>query len=259
MSEPPVMFSRMPVAPSTEASSSGEEMADAHQRRPGLAHDRAHVGEVEVDQAGHGDEVGDALHALAQNVVGDPERVDDRRALLDHLQQAVVGDDDERVDLVAELADAALGLIGPLAALEPERPRDDPDGERAQLAGDLGDHGRRAGAGAATLARGDEHHVRALQRLLELVAALGRRLEADGRIGPRPQATGDLRANVDLDVGVAHKERLRVGVDRDELDSAQPRVDHAVDRVGAAAADPDHLDDGQIVAARISHRLLPLT
>ena len=56
----------MPFAPSTLDSSSGEEMAargglggavlarggaDAHQRGAGVAHDRAHVGEVEVDQA----------------------------------------------------------------------------------------------------------------------------------------------------------------------------------------------------------------
>ena len=65
MSRPPVMFSRMPVAPSTFSSSSGLEIAafaasaarfsppdvaDAHERRAGVGHDRAHVGEVEVDE-----------------------------------------------------------------------------------------------------------------------------------------------------------------------------------------------------------------
>ena len=49
--------------------------ADAHQRRPGVAHDRAHVGEVEVDEARHRDQVGDALDALAEDVVGDAERL----------------------------------------------------------------------------------------------------------------------------------------------------------------------------------------
>ena len=63
-----------------------------------------------------------------------------------------------------------------LRALELERPRDDADGQRADLVlGDLGDHGRGAGAGAAALAGGDEDHVGALQRLLDLVAALVRR------------------------------------------------------------------------------------
>ena len=122
MSGRPVMLSRIPVAPSIDASSSGDETAvraasaarfsprrraDAHQRRAGVAHDRAHVGEVEVDEAGHGDQVGDPLDALAQDVVGHPERVDDRRALLDHLEQPVVLDHDQRVDAVAEALDAA--------------------------------------------------------------------------------------------------------------------------------------------------------
>ena len=57
--------SRIERAPSTEVSSSGDETAcsaasiarrsprrhaDPEQRLPGVAHDRAHVGEVEVDQ-----------------------------------------------------------------------------------------------------------------------------------------------------------------------------------------------------------------
>ena len=80
--------------------------ADAHERRAGLFHDGAHVGEVEVDEPGHGDEVADALHALAQDVVGVAERFDDRGGALDDLQQTVVGDDDDRVDRRPELVDA---------------------------------------------------------------------------------------------------------------------------------------------------------
>ncbi len=104
------------MAPSIDASRSGDEtavraasaarfspdaLADAHQRRAGVAHDRAHVGEVEVDEPGHRDQVGDALDALAEDVVGHPERVDDRRVLLDDLEQPVVLDHDQRVDLLA--------------------------------------------------------------------------------------------------------------------------------------------------------------
>ena len=76
--------------------------ADAQQRRAGVLHDGAHVGEVEVDQARHGDEVGDALHALAQDVVGVLERLDHAGAALHDLEQPVVGDDDDGVgDLLA--------------------------------------------------------------------------------------------------------------------------------------------------------------
>ena len=52
-----------------------------------------------------------------------------------------------------------------------------------------------------------------------------------------------LGADLDLHVGVAHQERLRVGVDRDELDAGEAGVDHAVDGVRAAAADTGDLQD----------------
>ena len=126
MSGPPVMFRRMPVAPSIDASSSGDETADArglggtvlaggdadaHEGRAGVAHDRPHVGEVEVDEAGDRDQVGDPLHALAEHVVGHAEGVDDRRVLVDDLEQPVVLDHDQRVDALAKVADAELGLL----------------------------------------------------------------------------------------------------------------------------------------------------
>ena len=63
-----------------------------------------------------------------------------------------------------------------------ERLRDDADRERLELAPQLGDDRRAAGTGAAALAGGDEDHVGALQRLLQLVAALLRGGQADGRI-----------------------------------------------------------------------------
>jgi hypothetical protein len=40
---------------------------------------------------------------------------------------------------------------------------------------------------------------------------------------------------------------LRVGVDRDELDALEADLDHPVDRVHAAAADADDLDDREVV------------
>ena len=67
---------------------------DAHQRRARARHDALDVGEVDVDQAGRGDQVGDALHAVEQHLVGAAERVHQRDGGVAHLQQAVVGDHD---------------------------------------------------------------------------------------------------------------------------------------------------------------------
>ena len=261
---PPVMLSRMPLAPSTDSSSSGRRhgglgrlggarlagrLADAHQRRAGVLHDRAHVGEVEVDQAGDRDQVGDALDALAQHVVGLAERVEDARAALDDREQPLVRDHDQRVDHLAQAVDALLRLARALRALELERARDDADGQRADLVlGDLGDHRRGARAGAAALAGGDEHHVRALERLLDVVARLGRRALPDLRVGAGAQALGELVADVQLDVGVRHLERLVVGVAGDELDAGETGVDHPVHGIGSTAADTDDLDHCEIAS-----------
>src|SRR5918997_425830 len=169
---PPVMLSRIPVAPSTDSSSSGEEMA--------------------------------ALAASAARELG---------------------------------------------ALEAERARHDADGQGADLVlGDLGDDRRGARAGAAALAGGDEDHVGALERLLDVVTRLGRGALADLRVGARAQPLGQLVADVQLDVGVRHLERLRVGVAGDELNAGEAGVDHAVDGVRAAAADADDLDHCEIAA-----------
>src|SRR3954468_363182 len=173
-------------------------LPDAHERRTGVGHDRAHVGEVEVDEAGDRDEVGDPLHALAQDVVGLAEGLEDRRAALDDVQQLLVGDDDQRVDDVAQAPDALVGLAHALRALEVERLGHHADGQGADLVlGDLGDDGRGARAGPAALAGGDEHHVRALERLLDVVARLGGRAEADLRVGAGAQAVRQVVADVD--------------------------------------------------------------
>ena len=83
--------------------------ADRHQGRAALAHHRADVRKVQVDQAGDRDQLGDALDALAQHVVRREERLLDRGLLVDDLQQPVVRDDDQRVDALAEPLDALFG------------------------------------------------------------------------------------------------------------------------------------------------------
>src|SRR5580700_6189939 len=92
-SGPPAMSTRMPRAPSIEASSNGLVIAP----RAALT-------------AGHGDEVGDALDPLEQDLVGHLEGAHHRRLLGGHRQQPVVGNDDDGVDLVLEVLDPRLGL-----------------------------------------------------------------------------------------------------------------------------------------------------
>jgi hypothetical protein len=60
------------------------------------------------------------------------------------------------------------------------------------------------------------------------------------RAGAEP--AGQLAADVELDVGVAHQQGLGVGVDGDELHALEPDLDHPVDRIDAATADADDFD-----------------
>src|SRR6185295_3696236 len=172
-------------------------------------------------------------------------------------QQPVVGDDDEGVALVAQALDAVFGLPGATAALERERPGDDAYGQRAELARDRRHDRRAAGAGAAALARGDEDHVGPLEDLLDLLAVVFRRLAAHLRVRARTEAPRQLSADVELDVRVGHQEGLGVGVDRDELDTLEADLDHAVHGVDTTATDPDDLDHGQVVL-RCCHSRVPL-
>ncbi len=149
--------------------------------------------------------------------------------------------------------DAGFGLGAAPLALERERPRDDADGQRAQLAGDAGDDGRAAGAGAAAFAGGDEHHVGAAEQLLDLVLGVVGGPASDLGVGAGAQAAGGVASDVELDVGVAHQQRLGVGVDRDELHALEALLDHPVDGVDAAAADPHDFDDSQVVVRRGHH------
>src|SRR5713226_2649129 len=148
MSLPAVMLKRMPLAPSMLVSSSGLETAclaassARESRAVADAHERLHVGEVEVDDARLRDQIGDALDALAEDVVRHPERLLEGRLGAGDLGQPVVRDDDQRVDLAAQGLDPFLGGVVADAAFEGEGSRDHADGQRARLLGELGDDGR---------------------------------------------------------------------------------------------------------------------
>ena len=130
------MLIRTPRAPFIEtSSSSGLEiaasaasmarllalgLAGAHHRLAHLAHHRADVGEVEIDQARHDHEVGDAAHAHVQDLVGHLERVGEGRPLVGESEKVLVGDDDQRVDILLQLGQAGLREAHAVRALEVE-------------------------------------------------------------------------------------------------------------------------------------------
>src|SRR5258706_96800 len=139
-------------------------------------------------------------------------------------------------------ADALFGRLLRLPALEAEGLGDHADGQRALLPGDLGDDRRRAGAGAAAHAGGDEDHVAVVEQLAQLLARLLGRLGADGGVAARTEPARQLAADVHLDLRLAVVQRLQVGVDGDELHATELAADHPVDGVAAAAPDAHDFD-----------------
>ena len=231
----------------------------AHHRHAVLAHHGAHVGEVHVHHAGAVDHLGDARDGAVQHVVRGAERVFVGHVLPEDLHEAIVGDDDEGIDVLLELLDAHRGDLLPLA-LEAEGLGDHRHREDAHLARDLRDHRRRARARAPAHAGGHEQHVRAGDEVLDALAVLLGRQPPDLGVGPRAQALGDARAQLQRRAREVALERLGVGVHRDELHALHAVVDHVVHRIAAAAAHAHHLDHRVRCLAfqQLDHRSSPL-
>ena len=145
------------------------------------------------------------------------------------------------------LAMPSSAEVGATTALEGERAGHHTDGQRTERAGDLGDDRGATGAGATALAGGHEDHVGALEHLFDLLGVVlgGLRTHVGVRAGT--ETTGQLTADVELDIGVTHQQGLRIGVDRDELDALQPDLDHPVDGVDSTSTNTHDLDHGQVV------------
>ena len=66
---------------------------------------------------------------------------------------------------------------------------------------------------------------------------------------PAPRPRVSVEPELQLRARGRALQRLRIGVGADELHARQPAVDHVLDRVAAAAAHADDLDDRAVVRA----------
>ncbi len=185
--------------------------SQSYHRHAGALHDGLHIVEVQVDQAGLGDELGDAFDGPHEDLIGHLERGVDAQAGAD-LQQPVVGDDDDGVGGGAQALQASLRILLPEVALSPERKGGDRNGQGAHVLGELRDVRRRAGAGAAAHAGGDENDVRVGERLAELILGLLGRFLSHLRERSRPQPASGAAAQKDLVLRPHGQKVLRVGI-----------------------------------------------
>ena len=210
--------------------------------QPRPLHDGRHIGKVQIDEARLPDQLGNGQQRLPQHIVGNLETVGKGNLLVGHMLNAVVGNNYQGVHLALQLFNAGLRLLHPAAALKPEGLGHHAHGQNPHFLGGLGHDGGRAGAGTTAHAGGDEHHVRVLQGLGYLTAALLGGLAAHLRIAAGALSVGQLLANLNLIGGYGLVEYLLVRIDCDKIHACHAGIYHTVDYVIAAAARTNHLD-----------------
>ena len=221
--------------------------ADTHQSRTCTLHDGLNVSEVKVDQAGGGDQVGNALHTGEQNLVSGLECVQHGDVTIRNRQQSVVRNNDQGINLIAQSRDTGLSLVGAATAFEGEGAGHHTNGQSAEGAGNTCHDGCATGTGATALTCGHKDHVCALEDFLNFLRVILGCLTANLGVCARAKTAGQLTTNVQLNVCIGHQQSLSVSVDSNELNAAQTNLNHAVDCVDATAADTNDLDDCQVV------------
>src|SRR2546430_655340 len=216
-------------------------LAEANHRDPTALHDRLDVVEIEVHEARLRDDLRDPFDGAHEDVVRDLERRIQGQTR-DEFKEFVIRDHDDRVRKVPELLESVLRVLRADRALRPERERADRDRQGARLFRELREDRGAAGAGAASEAARDEHHVRTLDDRPQFVRGLAGRLLAD--LGERAgsQAPRDAASQEELVRGPDDEEMLGVRVRGEQLRPDDSGFDEAVNRVAAAAPDPDVLD-----------------
>src|SRR3989441_10454438 len=216
-------------------------LAESDHRDPAALHDRLDVIEIEVHEARFRDDLRDPLDSAHQHVVRDLERRIQGQTR-DELKEFVIRDHDHGVRKVPELLEAVLRILRADRALRPERERADRDRQGARLFRELCEDRGAAGPRAASEAARDEHHVRTLDAGPQFGRGLAGRLLAD--LGERAgsEAARHSASMQELVGGPDDEEVLGVRVRSEQLRPDDTRFDEAVDRVAAAAPDPDDLD-----------------
>src|SRR5690606_17882186 len=150
-------------------------------------------------------------------VVGIPQGGQQAGVIAQNGQQLLVGDGDQGVDVLAQLADTFPGDQHALADFERERLGYHGNGEDAHFTVNFGNDGCSAGTGPSTHTGGDEHHVRPLQHLADALAIFQGGFTADQRVGASTQTLGHGGTQLQYGTGGHVLERLGVGVGADEV------------------------------------------
>ena len=214
--------------------------AHAHHCSAHALHDRADIGKIEIDEARHDHQVGDAANAGIENVIGHAESIRKGRALIGNAEKVLVWHDDHRVDRLAHFSETIFGDGHPAIAFKAEWLGDNTDGEDAALVGCARDNGRCACACAAAETGSNEDHVSAFKAFVDFFDRFFGRCSADFRLGASAKSCSRFRAELDTRFAFRPLECLRIRICDDELNPLKVRLDHIVDCVTAGPANTEH-------------------
>ena len=219
-------------------------LAGAHHCLAHLVHHRAHVGKVQVDQAGAHHQVGHALYALIEHIIGHGEGFGEGGLFIGQTEQVLVRNDDQRVDDLLQRLDTFFGLPHPLCALKLEGLCHNAHRQDPQFACGMCDDRRGPRAGAAPHAGRDEAHMRPCQVVDDLLDRFLGGGGPHGRARPGAQTFGNPQPHLDGGIGAALHQRLRVRIGNDEFDTLKVFVDHVVDGIAARTTDTEDRNAG---------------
>ena len=187
---------------------------DTKQRSTSTTKNGVHIVEVDVNIGVHRNQVSDALNTGKQCGISGLEGLNDADGTVGKLEQAIVRNDDQRVDFLAQVVDAVFGGSGTLRAFEAERTSNNRDGESTLLMSRTSDDRAGASTGATALAAGDEHHVGTPKRLFDIRLVVLGRLGSTLRVGTSTETTTGLIGKGNLDIRIRAQKILRIGIYR---------------------------------------------
>ncbi len=220
---------------------------NTHEGGARVLHNGLDVREVEVNQTWNGNKIRNSLDARAQHLIGEVVGLNNGEIFLGDLQQAIIGDNNEGIHRLAQFRDTHGGVIGTLGTFKFKGTGHDADSQRSQIPSHLGNHGGGTGAGPSAFTSSDEHHIRAFEGALDNFHVFFRGALTHRRIRTRSQALRNLATNIEFGFRFGFHQGLPVGVNGNKFHTGKSVLNHAVNSVDTAPADPDDFDIGGVI------------
>ena len=213
--------------------------AGTHHRLAHFVHHRTHVGKVEVDEARHDHQVGDAPYALLQHFIGKQKCFLESRIRVGDQEEVLVRNDDQRVNMLLEFGNPRVCRAHSPRTFEQEGLGDDPYRQNVHFTGRAGDNRGSACSGAAAHAGCDEAHMRTLQCAFDLLDRFFGGCTSDFGARTCTQTLCDIWTKLYPIFGGRGVERLSIGVCDYKVDAFNARANHVGDRIAPCATDTD--------------------